>query len=334
MKTAIHSVDHHVRPYVTRDAGSQNGFVVRCRPDWVDRHEPVALTDGISPGRLSGPGIEVVRCNESAVATGGHPLPVGLSMVVMLAGEASVVLQRQRSTISAAYAYLIWRPPAGGAPTFAHGTARAVCLSIPMPVVSALFEGRVELALGHIGRDWSLERNSIHRVPIEELVHRLALRALTSDDREPLRKAAQDANAWLLAVELLGQVCRSGVCRSPAASVSGRSRMLAERAADILRQRPYEPHTLHSLARAVGLSRSALANAFRQCHGVTVNAFLRSERMRRATLLLETGEMAIAEIAAQVGYEDPSSFARAFRRFHNKTPCRLRRESSDVITVG
>jgi transcriptional regulator GlxA family with amidase domain len=49
-------------------------------------------------------------------------------------------------------------------------------------------------------------------------------------------------------------------------------------------------------------------------------------RLQRARELLEITDLPMSEIAAHVGYDDPSYLARLFRRHFGTTPVSYRRE--------
>ena len=84
--------------------------------------------------------------------------------------------------------------------------------------------------------------------------------------------------------------------------------------------RPSESHTIHSLAQAVGLSRSAFMVRFRDAFGQPPMAVLRQLRMRHAAALLSTQALSIDHVARAAGYQSRSSFSRAFRRAHGGDP--------------
>ncbi len=84
--------------------------------------------------------------------------------------------------------------------------------------------------------------------------------------------------------------------------------------------------SLDSLARAVGMSRSVLAERFRTAMNDTPLAYLRTVRLQRAMrLLAETGET-LEHIATQVGYTDAFAFSKAFKRAVGQSPGEYRRE--------
>lgn len=120
------------------------------------------------------------------------------------------------------------------------------------------------------------------------------------------------------------QLCCEFLLAGPAATEDARpSRRRHEpiaRAREILLADPAGPHTLASLARRAGISRTVLAAGFRAEFGETVYEFLQRERLERAWVLIEASRTKVAAVARQVGYRDPASFTRAFRSRFGLTP--------------
>ncbi len=83
--------------------------------------------------------------------------------------------------------------------------------------------------------------------------------------------------------------------------------------------------TLAELAARFHLSQSSLKICFKALYGVPVASYLRGLRMDTAANLLRSSDLPVAEIAHRVGYEDPSRFAAAFRRYTGCRPTELRR---------
>ncbi len=83
---------------------------------------------------------------------------------------------------------------------------------------------------------------------------------------------------------------------------------------------------LTDLAAAVRLSPFHFARAFKNSTGVPPHRYQTLQRMELARKLLETTGLSIAEIGAQVGYEDPSYFARSFAKEVGMAPSRFRQE--------
>ena len=86
--------------------------------------------------------------------------------------------------------------------------------------------------------------------------------------------------------------------------------------------------TLDELARAVGLSRSALAEKFRRAMGDTPLSYLRTLRMQRAMRLLSETQETLESVAAKVGYRDAFSFSKVFKKTLGLAPRDFRRRDA------
>ena len=92
------------------------------------------------------------------------------------------------------------------------------------------------------------------------------------------------------------------------------------RALEALHRSPATDWTLESLAREVGLSRSALAERFTQYVGMPPMQYLTQWRMQLAATHLLSGRAGIAEVAERVGYASEAAFSRAFKRAVGRSP--------------
>jgi AraC-like DNA-binding protein len=98
------------------------------------------------------------------------------------------------------------------------------------------------------------------------------------------------------------------------------------RALNALHRNPARNWSLHSLARHVGLSRSALAERFSQFVGRPPMQYLANWRMQVATGHLMAGRDSVAAIANRVGYDSESAFSRTFKKVVGTSPSQWRRE--------
>lgn len=93
------------------------------------------------------------------------------------------------------------------------------------------------------------------------------------------------------------------------------------------------PWTVERLAEAAAMSRSAFAARFRARVGMSPLDYVTRWRMFRAGTLLRHGHRSMADIAATVGYDNESAFAKAFKRVTGITPGVYRREGGDIHLV-
>jgi AraC-like DNA-binding protein len=84
--------------------------------------------------------------------------------------------------------------------------------------------------------------------------------------------------------------------------------------------------TLEALAAQAGLSRTALAERFREALGDTPLAHLRTLRLQAAMRLLGQTEQNLEQVAQAVGYQDAFSFSKAFKREVGLSPREFRRQ--------
>jgi AraC-like DNA-binding protein len=104
------------------------------------------------------------------------------------------------------------------------------------------------------------------------------------------------------------------------------------RALALLHRSPEKPWTIASLAREVGISRSALAERFRHYLNEPPISYLTRWRLQIAARMLKSTSRGIADIAADVGYESEAAFNRAFKRQFTVPPARFRDASRQAAT--
>ncbi len=97
------------------------------------------------------------------------------------------------------------------------------------------------------------------------------------------------------------------------------------RALAIVHARPAQDWSLDSLAKEVGMSRSAFAERFSHFMGQPPMQYLTHWRMQVASGLLISGGASIATIAAEVGYDSEAAFSRAFKKSVGVSPSHWRK---------
>jgi AraC-like DNA-binding protein len=82
----------------------------------------------------------------------------------------------------------------------------------------------------------------------------------------------------------------------------------------------HEPVSVTRLAHEAQLSPSRFAHLFRLHVGSSPVQYLRERRMELALVLLDRTSLPVKEVMQHVGCNDPSHFARDFKRFHGFGP--------------
>ncbi len=79
--------------------------------------------------------------------------------------------------------------------------------------------------------------------------------------------------------------------------------------------------TITELAQRCGTSPTVLKEAFKESFGMPIYSWFRAYRMQKACELLSSdSHRSVASISAEVGYANPSKFAKAFSDYTGKTP--------------
>jgi AraC-like DNA-binding protein len=144
--------------------------------------------------------------------------------------------------------------------------------------------------------------------PLLDETLRLVTRGLFSGD--PGSQASVTRLSEIVFIELL----RSGVAEVPAMQ-----RLLQAfldpkigRALHLLHRHPEHHWTVERLAAEVAMSRSRLADRFRNLVGVGPMAYLSDWRLQKALALLQDTRQSVQQVASETGYRSPSAFSRAF----------------------
>ncbi|KAA0124974.1 helix-turn-helix domain-containing protein [Methylobacterium sp. P1-11] len=89
--------------------------------------------------------------------------------------------------------------------------------------------------------------------------------------------------------------------------------------------RPAEDHGIERLAERAGMSPRHFARLFRAETGLTPAAYVETVRIEAGRRLLETGEIALKQVAGACGFRDVDTLRRAFQRRVGTTPAEYRR---------
>jgi AraC-like DNA-binding protein len=172
---------------------------------------------------------------------------------------------------------------------------------------------------------WRHEPNLLDQIPAGKLsMSGPATAQVRSDLRQLLfeqtfARPGSSTAVLGLTLQLLALLVRAGLPRGkgrvdrPSPSRSGH-REAVERYAVELEQRFFEATDLDGVADSLGMSRRRFTGLFRDVTGSTWADHLTALRISYAQRLLSETDRSIVAIAFEVGYEDLSSFYRAFKR--------------------
>jgi len=101
------------------------------------------------------------------------------------------------------------------------------------------------------------------------------------------------------------------------------------RALSAIHRSPAHDWTIESLAKNVGLSRSALAERFTQFVGQPLMQYLTNWRMQLAANHLLSGTESVGVIANLIGYDSEAAFSRAFKKAVGTPPGQWRKRRNE-----
>lgn len=102
------------------------------------------------------------------------------------------------------------------------------------------------------------------------------------------------------------------------------------RVVGLVQDRLADPLRVADLAQAADCSTASLERRMKKVFGITATQFVLRSRVDRATSLLTSTGMPLAEIAATVGFYDQADFTRRFARLTNETPAQFRRRHNNT----
>jgi len=108
----------------------------------------------------------------------------------------------------------------------------------------------------------------------------------------------------------------SGSCFNPAAD----ARDFVHKARDIIISDIKNPPSLTALSRMVGVNRTKLNQCFSEVYGVPIFDFLRTFRLEKSKRLLQAGNKSVTQVAFDVGYAQPKTFSKEFKKYFGDKP--------------
>jgi AraC-like DNA-binding protein len=135
-----------------------------------------------------------------------------------------------------------------------------------------------------------------------------------------------------LTLQLAAALARVAAGPDPAraAHPADANRRAVERFLAELAHRFYEPVAIDRVAADLGLSRRSFTRLFRVAAGCSYADYVERVRIEYACRLLRETNRGIAPIAFECGYEELSSFYRAFKRQTRRSPRRWRESGAPV----
>lgn len=184
------------------------------------------------------------------------------------------------------------------------------------------------------------DKNSLTRLPVYDHEHHVDVvypgRGAAQDIRRTLERLrdeyenegyrAQDVIRSYLFI-LLVQASREAV---PAMGIEGsnRTQQLFRRFKSLLEEQFATAQEPVAYARPLRCTERALNDATRRCAGATAAQLIRDRVILEAKRLLAHSGVQVAQVASQLGFEDPAYFSRCFKKHTGRTPMEFRQALS------
>jgi AraC-like DNA-binding protein len=149
---------------------------------------------------------------------------------------------------------------------------------------------------------------------------------------EQLPETGRGQYCALKAVELFYLLCAG--CLKLSTEPSEHDRFQADtlhQVCDYIHAHLEEKLTIWGLAERFHMSPSELKLHFRRAYGRPLHQYISSCRMERATELLTSTTLTVAQVAAAVGYGSTSHFNAAFQKQYHRTPAQYRKQSETAV---
>lgn len=104
-------------------------------------------------------------------------------------------------------------------------------------------------------------------------------------------------------------------------------------AADFIRAN-YATAKIGDVARYVGLHRSYLTNLFKTKMGISPQEYLMQCKIQQACKLLKETDNPIQEISRQIGYDNPLTFSKTFKKYYGVGPRAYREKEKREASIG
>lgn len=102
-----------------------------------------------------------------------------------------------------------------------------------------------------------------------------------------------------------------------------------EKALELIYYNYKEALSVEYVAALTGYSKSNFCKMFKKVVGESFHQALNRQRVSNAAGLLRASDMAVADIAAEVGFSESKAFCRVFKAIHGITPGQYRRAEKD-----
>ena len=185
-----------------------------------------------------------------------------------------------------------------------------------------------------VAREVDVDQDKVELVPLfsapDPQIERIGLSLLSEMDTGGLGgDLYAESLATMLTLHLLRNHSSLGHgSRQKVGREGGFSRRALGQATDYINDNLARKLTLREIAGVAHMSPHHFARSFKAATGLTPHQYVIYRRVERAKTLLSDTDLTVAEVAAAVGFSNPSHLAHHVRRLLGVSPVALRREST------
>lgn len=103
---------------------------------------------------------------------------------------------------------------------------------------------------------------------------------------------------------------------------------------DYIAENIYRNIKVADLARRFAINETSLYRQFRLQMGCSISSYIKCQKLEKAMLMLKETDLAVNQIAIELGYEFAENFTRAFRNFYGDSPASFREGKSEIDEIG
>lgn len=296
------------------------GVTVISGADWTGRYERMSFGAGFHMNL----GHVETRAPLEQVVSGESDAPPSISVWAPIAGRVTLSTSDAPDLRFKPWraALLVTKDRHGVFRFPAPQTFRFFSVAVSAELFVSLLDGKVPEALR------PLVESRGRATVIRERPIRAATRVLIGELGAPGEGGAlQRLHREAVALRLLTEVVGAEMGGFDAATLTGAEASAVREAHAALLGDLRDPPSAAELAKAARMGLRRFLQAFEAVHGASPDRALRLARLAEARRLLEAGELAMKQIAWQVGYAHVSNFVAAFAEQYGAPPRRFARRA-------
>lgn len=203
-------------------------------------------------------------------------------------------------------------------------------IEVPWQVIWLTFDGAL---MAQLFESFALPQHGVATCNTD--VERDTLVSMLSGMFDALSRS-QGRNQFKFSLALQSILHRLSLCRPKVAVARGNGDVFFDKlspAMELIKNQYMQPITLQDLADAAHVSKCHFCNLFKEAYQMTPFQYLLDYRIASAKHLLENTELAVKQLARDVGFNDVSYFCQVFKAREQLSPQKYRAHHKQMINL-